>query len=39
MFIATIKKKAATVTWYIMNTISTGIFLRKKQCNDDIQYM
>ena len=35
MFIATTKKIAATVTWYIINTI----FLRKKQCTEDIQYM
>ena len=37
MFIATTTKKAATVTWYIINTMV--FYVRRKQCNEDKQYM
>ena len=39
MLIATTKKKAATETWYIMNTIVLVFCLRRKQYNDDKQHM
>ena len=38
MFIATTKKKAATVTWYIIYTIVLGFCLVRKQYKEDKQY-
>ena len=35
MFIATTTKKAATVTWYIINTIVLVFRSGRKQCNED----
>ena len=39
MFIATTTKTAATVTWYIINTIVLVFCLGRKQFNEDKQYM
>ena len=39
MFIATTTKNAETVTWYIIDTKVLVFYLRRKQRNEDKQYV